>query len=81
VALFDSDAPGRSSVEVLSAIPKGIDGREVDVLVAWEFYNRRAHQEAPPEANLALPRVRAALGARLRLRARRGAAPTASPER
>jgi hypothetical protein len=41
VTLFDTDGgPFRfTSVEVLSAIPKGFDGREVDVLVAWEFYS------------------------------------------
>lgn len=47
VLLFDGD-PGTfrfTSVEVLSAIPKGIDGREVDVLVAWEFYNPPALTE------------------------------------
>jgi hypothetical protein len=41
IALFDDDeGPFRfTSVEVLSAIPKGFDGREVDVLVAWEYYS------------------------------------------
>lgn len=39
--LFDGDeGPFRfTSVEVLSATPKGFDGREVDVLVAWEYYS------------------------------------------
>ncbi len=41
VLLFDGDQSAFrfTSVEVLSATPKGIDGREVDVLVAWEFYS------------------------------------------
>ena len=41
IELFDGDESRFhfTSVEVLSAIPKGIDGREVDVLVAWEFYS------------------------------------------
>jgi hypothetical protein len=40
VALFDAEEPPFrfTSIEVLSATPKGIDGREVDVLVAWEYY-------------------------------------------
>ena len=46
-ALFDGDpGPFRfTSVEVLSAVPKGIGGREVDVLVSWEFYNPPALTE------------------------------------
>ncbi len=39
--LFDGD-PGRfrfTAAEVLTTIPKGTTGREVDVLVGWEFYN------------------------------------------
>ena len=41
VALFDTEeSPFHfTSVEVLSATPKGSDGREADVLVAWEFYS------------------------------------------
>ncbi|MEX2205661.1 MAG: hypothetical protein WEF50_05470 [Myxococcota bacterium] len=41
IALFDDDdGPFRfTSVEVLSATPKAFDGREVDVLVAWEYYS------------------------------------------
>jgi hypothetical protein len=41
VALFDGDQSAFrfTSVEVLSAVPKSVDGREVDVLVAWEFYS------------------------------------------
>jgi len=40
-ALFDEDQSTFhfTSVEVLSAIPRSIDGREVDVLVAWEYYS------------------------------------------
>ena len=46
-ALFDGDpGPFRfTSVELLSAVPKGIGGREVDVLVSWEFYNPPALTE------------------------------------
>jgi hypothetical protein len=41
IELFDGDQSAFhfTSVEVLSAVPKSIDGREVDVLVAWEFYS------------------------------------------
>jgi hypothetical protein len=47
VALFDSDdSPFHfTSVEVLSATPKGVGGREVDVLVAWEYYSPPALTE------------------------------------
>src|SRR5512134_1512108 len=47
VALFDAEEhPFRfTSIEVLSSTPKGIDGREVDVLVAWEFYSPPAVTE------------------------------------
>jgi hypothetical protein len=40
IALFDAEEPPFrfTSIEVLSAIPKGIDGREVDVLIGWEYY-------------------------------------------
>lgn len=41
VTLFEGDDSSFrfTSVEVLSAIATGIDGRQVDVLVAWEFYS------------------------------------------
>ena len=47
IELFDGDESAFhfTSVEVLSAIPKGIDGREVDVLVAWEYYSPPALTE------------------------------------
>lgn len=47
IELFEGD-PGAfrfTSVEILSAVPTGVDGREVDVLVAWEFYNPPALTE------------------------------------
>lgn len=45
--LFDEDQSKFhfTSVEVLSAVPRGIDGREVDVLVAWEYYSPPALDE------------------------------------
>ena len=41
IELFDDDQSTFhfTSVEVLSADPKGVDGREVEILVAWEFYS------------------------------------------
>ncbi len=47
IGLFDGDESAFhfTSVEVLSAVPKGIDGREVDVLVAWEYYSPPALTE------------------------------------
>ena len=65
-ALFDGDpGPFRfTSVEVLSAVPKGIGGREVDVLVVVGVLQpaRADRAQAAPEADLALPRARAPLG-------------------
>ena len=45
--LFDGDPSSFhfTSVEVLTVIPKAIHGREVDVLVAWEFYSPPALTE------------------------------------
>ncbi len=45
--LFDEDQSKFhfTSVEVLSAAPRSIDGREVDVLVAWEYYSPPALDE------------------------------------
>jgi len=45
--LFDGDPSAFhfTSVEVLTSIPRSIDGREVDVLVAWEFYSPPALTE------------------------------------
>ena len=47
IALFDTEEPPFrfTSVEVLSATPKGIDDREVDVLIAWEYYSPPALTE------------------------------------
>jgi len=47
VELFDGDQSAFhfTSVEVLSAVPKSVDGREVDVLVEWEFYSPPALTE------------------------------------
>jgi len=45
--LFDEDQSTFhfTSVEVLSSAPRSIDGREVDVLVAWEYYSPPALDE------------------------------------
>jgi hypothetical protein len=47
IELFDRDERlfQFTSVEVVSATPKGVDGREVDVLVAWEYYSPPALTE------------------------------------
>ncbi len=47
IALFDTEEPPFrfTSIEVLSTTPKGIEGREVDVLVSWEYYRPPALTE------------------------------------
>ncbi len=47
ISLFDhEESPFRfTSTEVLSATPKGVEGREVDAVIAWEFYSPPALTE------------------------------------